>query len=852
MNQKDLDEVADKLDVKYTVLDNLKDGKLTYAAKIVLTNNSSVTLDYEKRWAIYFCHIRMIEPSILPDEGEALIVDAGVKFRHINGCLFTLEPIKSFKPLGQNESLDIMFKAQYYSIARSDLMPNWYITCNGLRPKIIQSTRHENYVLPFDNPDKWKRFSYKLDSGNLREDKYNPWTPQDRFTRNKVEDLKKEGKEVIPTPLEMKITKDKYINIGSVEWSILTDKALLKEANFLKDNLGVEVNVEVQVSDRNDNSRRENVIHLNIGKDVVNPEAYSVTISDDPPSINMTSSTPCGVFYGIQTLLALVRDNKIPVATIHDSPRYPYRGMQLDVSRNFHSKAQVLKLLDIMAMYKMNMFHFHLTDDEGWRLEIPGLEELTTVGGRRGHDLTERSCILPMLGSGPDFDTSGSGFYTVKEYQEILQYAKDRYIDVIPEIDMPGHSHAAIKAMRARYLKYKDAGDMKKAEEYVLTDLGDKKNSLSCQLYAENSLNPGLDSTYRFIEKVVIEVKKIHEEVSPLKMFHFGGDEVPYEAWLDSPACKKLVSSKKVEDFNEIMEYFNKKVAKIVAQHGLDLGAWQDGVIHDEYFLEPMKRNCFPNKIVYAYAWQNVWESGLSGCAYKLANEGYKVIMAQGTHLYFDHPQEPDPEERGLYWATRFTDTRKTFSFMPDNIYRNADFKLTGDPITKKDLDMHALDHVPLKKPENILGMQGQLWSELVRKPDQMDGMIYPRLIPLAERAWHKASWESEENDDSKARQETADWTLFANSLGYRELQRLDKMDIAYHIPPPGARLTGSKLEMNVAYPGLCTEYSLDEGVTWIQYSAPVDVTAEKDILLLTKSTDGKRCSRIVKLQPNK
>lgn len=236
MNQKELDEIAEKLDVQYSVLDNLKDGKLTYSAKIVLTNNSSITLDYEKKWAIYFCHIRMIEPSILPDDGEALMVDAGVKFRHINGCLFTLEPMKSFKPLGKNDSLDILFKAQYYSIARSDLMPNWYLTCNDLKPKIIKSTSHEDleYVLPFDEAEKWKRFSYKLESGTLRQDRYDPWTPQERFARNKVEDLRKPGKEFIPTPLEMESTKDKFIDLSSLKWSILADKVVLKEANILK------------------------------------------------------------------------------------------------------------------------------------------------------------------------------------------------------------------------------------------------------------------------------------------------------------------------------------------------------------------------------------------------------------------------------------------------------------------------------------------------------------------------------------------------------------------------------------------------------------------------------------------
>ncbi|VDI12360.1 hexosaminidase [Mytilus galloprovincialis] len=849
MNQQELDEVAEKLDIKYSVLDNLEDGKLTYTANIVFKNCSSVTLDHEKKWAIYFCHIRMIEPPILPDE-EAIIVASGIKFRHINGCLFTLEPIKTFKPLGKNETLEVMFKAQYYSVARSDLMPNWYITSENLKPRVLKCTSHDDlqYVQSFDEEGKWKRFSYKLDNGTLRLDKYNPWTPQERFIKNKIEDLKKPGKDVIPTPLEMDIDKVKDIDLSSGNWIVYAGKEVSKEAQILKGS--VKIDVDVKEMNTNDNARCENVITLKLGQvfDGQNSEAYALTIKDNPPLVEIIGNQPCGVFYGVQTLLALIKDNRIPLGKIRDKPRYPYRGMQLDVSRNFHSKAQVLKLLDVMAMYKMNKFHFHLTDDEGWRLEIPGLEELTLVGGRRGHDLSERSCILPMLGSGPDFDTSGTGYYTVKEYQEILQYAVDRHIEVIPEIDMPGHSHAAIKAMRARYLKYKDEGDLEKAREYVLTDLEDNKHILSCQLYAENSMNPGLESTYRFIEKVVVEVQKIHEDVSPLKLFHFGGDEVPYESWLDSPACKRLIDTREVNKFSELMEYFIKKVAKIVAQHDLHLGAWQDGVIHDEVRLEPMKRESFPNKEVVAYAWQNVWESGLSGCAYKLANEGYKVVMAQGTHLYFDHPQEPDPEERGLYWAARYIDTRKTFSFMPDNIYANADFKLTGDPITKRDLDHNAKDHHQLKKEKNIIGMQGQLWSELVRLPDQMDSMIFPRLLPLAERAWHKAQWESEDKQDSRKRQETADWTLFANSLGYKELERLDNMGVAYHIPPPGARIVNGKLEMNVAYPGLKMEYSIDNGVTWSLYNNPVDVKANADMLLRTKSANGKRNSRHVVL----
>lgn len=249
------------------------------------------------------------------------------------------------------------------------------------------------------------------------------------------------------------------------------------------------------------------------------------------------------------------------------------------------------------------------------------------IGSKRGHDLSERTCILPMLGSGPHLTSSGSGFYSVEDYQEILRFAKKRHIKVIPEIDMPGHSHAAVMAMKARFYKYKKTGDMQKAEEFLLCSVNDSLLAQSVQMFSENSMDPGLESTYRFVDKVVGEVQKMHEPIAPLETFHFGGDEVPYETWEDSEACIALVKNKKVQDFSKLMEYFVKRVAKIVAKHDLMMGAWQDGVIHDEVDLEPVERKEFPNKEVHVYTWQNVWESGLSGCAYRLANNGYKVRL---------------------------------------------------------------------------------------------------------------------------------------------------------------------------------------------------------------------------------
>jgi len=218
---------------------------------------------------------------------------------------------------------------------------------------------------------------------------------------------------------------------------------------------------------------------------------------------------------------------------------------------------------------------------------------LFQVGARRGHvNKSDLSSLLPLLGSGPGFDTSGSGFYSVEDYREILRYAKQRHIEVIPEIDMPGHSHAAIRSMKARHKYFTEKKDKTKAEEYLLSDLSQdsKLGSHSVQMFAENAMNPGLESTFTFVKKVIMELKKMHEDISPLQIFHFGGDEVPYEAWEDSPVCLKLVDSKKIKSIEHLMEYFVTRVADLVAKCGLDVGAWQDGVIPDENNLLPIER----------------------------------------------------------------------------------------------------------------------------------------------------------------------------------------------------------------------------------------------------------------------
>ncbi|CAG5120201.1 unnamed protein product, partial [Candidula unifasciata] len=802
LSQEDLNLIASTLGVRYQVEDNLSNGRTLFTASLTLTNGCSVTLGYSPSslWSIYFSHLRMVEPHFLPQDDGVDLEHAGVRLSHHSSCIFKLSPLKSFTPLHQGQSLTFQFNAQHYSASRSDILPNWYIHIEGLQPRIIKSTTGESldFVGPFDTPKRYKRFDYTLPSGKRRYDIYQPFTPEVRFFRYPEDKSSSvHMKIVIPTPVHYDVRSDRTVTITTQFWKISCQDQFLKEAHYLSEKSGISLSKET-LSSCDYDKKPAKIIALREAD--VRPalagclrlEAYEVMVDTSSEYIQISANTATGAFYGVQTLLSLLAPsyNKasgiVADCVVQDAPRFPYRGMHVDVSRNFQPKEEILRLLDRMATYKMNKLHFHLSDDEGWRLEIPGLPELTEIGSKRGHDLKEDTCLLPMLGSGPFPHGLGCGFYSVDEYKEILQYANDRHIEVIPEIDMPGHSHAAIRAMTVRYDRLMAQDKQAEAERFLLSDPSETASGhvYSVQMLSETAMNPGLQSTFTFIDKVITELKELHQDIQPLRIFHLGGDEVPFEAWDDSPACLALVESGEVHAMGGLMQYFVTRVGQLAHQHGLDLAVWQDGVVEKD--SGPYKRSKFPNSNVLTYFWRNVWETGQAYEAYKLANAGYQVVLAPGTHLYFDHPHEPDPEERGLYWACRFIDTHKVFLFAPDNLMSNADVKLTGEKITKSDLKVleELEDFTELRKPENIQGIQGQIWTELIRTPEQFHSMIFPRLIALAERAWHRAAWENMDDRSRKSIQES-DWSSFAHTLAHKELMRLEAANIPYHIPPP-------------------------------------------------------------------
>lgn len=260
---------------------------------------------------------------------------------------------------------------------------------------------------------------------------------------------------------------------------------------------------------------------------------------------------------------------------------------------------------------------------------------LLQIGARRCYDIDETKCLLPQIGSGPTFTTSGSGFYTTREYRDILKEAKRRHIEVIPEFDMPGHSRAAIKAMEVRHIKYART-NTEEAMKFKLVEDNDPSKYISTQMFTDNAMNPCLNSTYAFIEYVMDQVLLLHQEIQPLRIFNFGGDEVAKGAWVNSTACQTMSNSIKVST-TKLKEYFFTRVAELAASKNLNLAAWEDGLMHGGSAV--YDRDLAGSAEVYAYTWDNVWEWGSAGRAYNLSNHNYKVSLLKPVHEWLYNEQ---------------------------------------------------------------------------------------------------------------------------------------------------------------------------------------------------------------------
>jgi hexosaminidase len=537
------------------------------------------------------------------------------------------------------------------------------------------------------------------------------------------------------------------------------------------------------------------------------PEAYRLSIRAKT-GIAIVGNSAAGVAYGLQTLRDLLplpgaQELALNETTIVDAPRFGYRGFQLDVARNFHGKQTVFKWLDLMARYKLNKFHFHLTDDEGWRLEIAGLPELTSIGAVRGHSAKPGVRLQPAYGSGPDpKDPAGSGYFSRADYIEILRYAQARHIEVIPEIEMPGHARAAVQAMEARYLRMKAAGH-KDANKYLLNDLNDRSVYRSAQYFTDNVINPGLDSTFTFIDHVVTQVVALHREAGvPLKTIHMGGDELANGAWEQSPASLARMKKEKLESTADLWDWFYDRVDGILRKHGLSTSGWEELAARKTRLagrnrLIPNPR--FTQRGFTAWVWNNT--RGAEDFANRLANGGYDIVLAPVSAMYLDMAANPNPEEPGVNWND-YVELDTVYDFVPFDMLKHLpDAARTG----KDGLTDYGKRHVR--------GLEATLFTETVLDAGRVDYMVMPRLLAVAERAWAAdPAWALETDPAKAAALHRTAWSGFVNALGQRVLPRLDleRGDVAYRIAPPGLLLDGGQVLVNHVLPGITLRYTVD------------------------------------------
>jgi len=537
------------------------------------------------------------------------------------------------------------------------------------------------------------------------------------------------------------------------------------------------------------------------------PEAYELVV-DRATGIRIVGVSPAGVFYGLQSLRGLLPAPTprgglaLPAIRVVDAPRFGYRGFMLDVARNFHQKTAVLRTIDLLARYKLNVFHMHLTDDEGWRIEIAGLPELTAVGARRGHTLESTSFLQPAFGSGPQVGGAfGSGFFSRADYIEIVRYAAARHIEVIPEIEMPGHARAAIKAM---------AGNAR----YRLTDPNDRSVYESVQGYPDNVMDPALESTYGFIERVVGDLVAMHREAgAPLRNIHMGGDEVPNGVWVGSPAVQAYMRAHGLTNVDDLWFVFYGRVSQILNGHGLKLSGWEEIAVRKtrrDGRGTNIPNPDFAGRGWRAYVWNNVPGWGAEDLAYRLANGGYDVVLSPVTNYYFDLAWNQNPEETGLDWGG-YLDMRKPFEFIPFDYYRNTRVDRQGNP-----LDPAAFvgkDRLTDYGQAHIVGIQGNLWSETIGGEGRLDYMLVPKIFGLAERAWAPdPEWARERDRGKSDALYREDWSRLVNVVGKRELPRLDREvpGLNYRIPTPGLIVAGGMVYASVELPGFTLRYTSD------------------------------------------
>ncbi|MBS1533373.1 MAG: family 20 glycosylhydrolase [Bacteroidetes bacterium] len=496
------------------------------------------------------------------------------------------------------------------------------------------------------------------------------------------------GKEqiaIIPEPVSITQHEGEYVLPKNIVISAPHSPEMKEVITTLRERFSVPTGAHVSVLGGAASSAIKLVLNK-MADTLIGKEGYYLSVGKK--GIVIRANEPAGLFYGAQSLVQLfpkeiVSSKRVegvkwaaPYVDITDYPRFKWRGLMLDVARHFFTKQEVEQYIDNMSKYKFNILHMHLTDDEGWRVEIKSLPRLTTVGAYNVKKVGYFGTFTPP---GPDEPRDYGGFYTQQDIKEIVQYAKDRFMNILPEIDMPGHSLAAVVA-------YPELSCTPGADKYQVRSgehfMNFTKAGIKAQI--DNTLCPANEKVYVFVDKVVGELAKMF----PFGYIHMGGDECAKNFWEQSDSVKALMQRENLKTQEEGQAYFEKRVEKIVESHGKKFLGWD----------EILEGGLAPDAIV--MSWRGV-KGGIQA-----AKMGHEVVMSPTTYQYLDYMNGDPIIEPRVYSMLRLS---KVYSYNP--VPDSVDSKL-------------------------IIGTQANLWTEQVYNTRHMEYMTWPRAFAVSENAW--------------------------------------------------------------------------------------------------------------------
>jgi len=710
-------------------------------ARLILTNNGQNELP-SSGWAIYF----RIGPFMYLDE-DAFDQDnesVEVGFVGIQGR-YKIVPNDRFQPLKTGESMTIPIVGMRQIMLNSDPPVGFYLVSvdeNGKEALIGDIAITYSEI---------KGFNPSPDPIGARA------TAASRYARHAQYYSEAEPQLSLPKPRSANVDDSQKFAVAK-----LGAVSAAEELKFESETLTALLDEHRQTAEGDDALAVKLAVDGGLAA-----EEYQLAINGE--GVSITGGSAAGVFYGVQTFSQLLDrfGDELPAIKIEDQPHFSYRGLMVDICRHYFGPETLEKVIDQMAHYKMNILQLHLNDDEAWRIEIPSLPELTEIGSKRGHvthDANGKVVQLPVVLN--DGGTGPSGYLTRDEYIDLVKYAAARHIEVIPEIDVPGHSRSAIQALKDK-------------PGYLLIDPEDSSVHESPQGFRDNILNPAMEGVYPFLEQVFTSIGEMHEAAGvPLKHVHIGGDEAPHEAWTRSPAIKKagydnidpkVDPEKALELHQKIRDDFSQKLYGIIDKASSDkvlIGSWHE---NSPYITE---------RLANGKAYVTEWD--FDGAAtYERLKKGQPTVLSNPRQSYWDMAYENNPTERGHFWSG-FTDTKEVFEYRP--------LALTDEPLPEKELQL-------------IIGVQAQIWTETINNPEMLQWYMMPRMLPFAERAW---------NPDVSAEDIEATWPEFAAYMGYYALPRLEQDGFLFRVPKPGAINDNGKLKAIVPYPNLAIRYTTD------------------------------------------